>query len=183
MNKTLEPLNLLAFRNPKISWLNSTSSHHKQTKFYPNDIIALNTRRVGIYMKYFRVHMKDCAYITKQPRGIFTAVGRLVSSKTLTEEEEKEYWRNREYFERVLPVPPFYEKNNPDGAVTWFKDSAEAKDIWDQMTFYREMCNKYGIKLYVSECDEIPGVLIYEDAFQIAVKDQPEDAVIITREL
>ena len=74
-------------------------------------------------MKYYRVHMKDCAYITKQPRGIFTAVGKLVDSKTLTEEEEKEYWRNREYFERVLPVPPFYEKNNPDGAITWFKDN------------------------------------------------------------
>ena len=51
------------------------------------------------------------------------------------------------------------------------------------MTFYREMCNKYGIKLYVSECDEIPGELIYEDEFQIAVKNQPEDAVIITKEL
>ena len=134
-------------------------------------------------MKYFRVHMKDCAYITKQPRGIFTAVGKLVDSKTLTEEEEKEYWRNRAYFEEVLPVPPFYEQNNPDGAITWFKDSDEAKDIWDQMTFYREMCNKYGVKLYISECDEIPGILIYEDAFQIAVKDQPEDAAIITKEL
>ena len=127
--------------------------------------------------------MKDCAYITKQPRGIFTAVGRLVSSKTLTEEEEKEYWRNREYFERVLPVPPFYEKNNPDGAITWFKDNEEAKDIWDQMTFYREMCNKYGVKLYISECDEIPGEIVYEDAFQIAVKNQPQDIDIITKEL
>ena len=35
----------------------------------------------------------------------------------LTEEEEKEYWRNREYFEKVLPVPPFYEYNNPDGSI------------------------------------------------------------------
>ena len=102
-------------------------------------------------MKYYRVHMKDCAYITKQPRGIFTAVGKLVDSKMLTAEEEKEYWRNREYFERVLPVPPFYEKNNPDGAITWFKDNEDAKKNWDQMTFYREMCNKYGIKLYVSD--------------------------------
>ncbi len=49
--------------------------------------------------------------------------------------------------------------------------------------FYREMCKKYGVKLYVSECDEIPGEIIYEDAFQIAVKNQPEDAVIITKEL
>lgn len=51
------------------------------------------------------------------------------------------------------------------------------------MTFYREMCMKYGVKLYVSECNEIPGELIYEDEFQIAVKNQPEDAVIITKEL
>ena len=38
-------------------------------------------------------------------------------------------------------------------------------------------------RLYVSECDEIPGEIIYEDAFQIAVKNQPEDAVIITKEI
>ena len=37
-------------------------------------------------MKYYRVHTKDCAYITKQPRGIFTTVGKLADSKTLTEE-------------------------------------------------------------------------------------------------
>ena len=82
-----------------------------------------------------------------------------------------------------MPVPSFYENNNPDGAITWFKDNDEAKDIWEQMTFYREMCKKYGVKLYVSECDEIPGEIIYEDAFQIAVKNQPEDAVIITKEI
>ena len=134
-------------------------------------------------MKYYRIHTKDYAYITRQPRGIVTATYKLVESKTLTEEEEKEYWRNREYFEKVLPVPPFYEKDNPDGAITWFKDSAEAKGIWNQMTFYREMCNKYGVKLYVSETDEIPGELVYEDAFQIAVKNQPADAAITTREL
>ena len=145
--------------------------------------MGVNRKDNRINMKYYRIHTKDCAYITKQPRGIFTTVGKLVDSKTLTEEEEKEYWRNREYFERVLPVPPFYEKNNPDGAVTWFKDSEEAKDIWDQMTFYREMCNKYGVKLYISECDEIPGEIIYEDAFQIAVKNQPEDIVINTKDL
>ena len=64
-------------------------------------------------MRYFRVHTKDIAYRTKQPRCIFTAVGKLVDSKTLTEEEEKEYWKNRENFEEILPVPPFYEQDNP----------------------------------------------------------------------
>ena len=68
-------------------------------------------------MKYFRVHTKDIAYITQQPRGIFTAIGKMVDLKILTIEEEKEYWKNREYFEEVLPVPPFYDQGNPNYMV------------------------------------------------------------------
>ena len=69
-------------------------------------------------MKYFRVHTADIAYVTKQPRGIFTVVGKLVDAKLLSEDEEKQYWDQRAYFERVLPVPPFYEEGNPDRAIT-----------------------------------------------------------------
>ena len=134
-------------------------------------------------MRYYRIHTADIAYMTKRPRGIFTTVGKLVDSKTLTEEEEKEYWRNREYFEKVLPVPPFYQDNNPDRAITWFKDTPEGDDIWNQMTFYRDMCSKYDVKLYISECEEIPGELIYEDKFQIAVKGDAGEVKITTREL
>ena len=134
-------------------------------------------------MRYYRIHTADIAYMTKRPRGIFTTVGKLVDGKTLTEDEEKEYWRNREYFEEVLPVPPFYQDNNPDGAITWFKDTPEGDDIWRQMTFYREMCSKYNVKLYISECEEIPGEVIYEDKFQIAVKGDTGEVKITTREL
>lgn len=38
-------------------------------------------------MKYFRVYTSDIAYLTQQPRGIFTAVGKLVDAKILTQEE------------------------------------------------------------------------------------------------
>ena len=134
-------------------------------------------------MKYYRVHTSDCAYLTGQPRGIFTTVGKLVDAKVLTEEEEKEYWKNREYFEEKLPVPPFYEQNNPDRAITWFKDRDAGNGIWEEMTFYRDMCSKYGVKLYLSECTEIPGELVYEDEFQIAVKNRRPDAEIVTRSL
>lgn len=133
-------------------------------------------------MKYYRIHTADQAYLTKQPRGVFTAVAKLSESKTLNEEEEKEYLRNHDYFESILPVPPFYKDNNPDGAITWFKDTPEGKSVWDQMKFYREMCSKYGVQLYVSECNFIPGDLVYEDDFQIAVKN-PVTENITTREL
>ena len=53
-------------------------------------------------MKFFRVHTSDIAWITQKPRGIFTTVGKLVDAKTMTEEEIAEYWKQREYFEKVL---------------------------------------------------------------------------------
>lgn len=121
-------------------------------------------------MRYFRIHTQDIAYITGQPRGIFTAVGKLVDAGKLTAEETAEYWRNREYFEKVLPVPPFYAQGNPDRAVTWFKDTPQGLDIWNQMDFYRRIARKYGLALHRSECDTPPGTVIYEDDFQIAVK-------------
>lgn len=45
-------------------------------------------------MRYYRVHTADIAYITQQPRGIFTTIGKLVDTKILSEEETAEYWKN-----------------------------------------------------------------------------------------
>ena len=134
-------------------------------------------------MRYFRVHTADIAYITQQPRGIFTAIGKLVDAKILSEEEIVEYWKNREYFEKVLPVPPFYDKGNPDKATTWFKNTENGNRIYAEMTFYREMAKKYGIQLYMSECEDVPGDIIYEDEFQIAIKNPSLDVRITTKEI
>ena len=134
-------------------------------------------------MKYFRIHTADIAYITQEPRGIFTAVWKLVDAKTLTQEETAEYWKNREYFEKVLPVPPFYQSGNQEKAVTWFKDSPQGNDIWAQMDFYRRMCAKYGLKLFCTQTDEEPGKIIYEDDFQIAVVRDGRKIKSETREL
>ena len=134
-------------------------------------------------MRYYRVHTADQAWLTKQPRGIFTTVGKLVDAGVLSEAETEGYWNNRRYFEDVLPVPPFYDQGNPDGAITWFKDTPEGNRIWEEMTFYRNMAAKYGVQLYLSECTDIPGEIIYEDNFQIAVKNPRNDIPIQTRKI
>ena len=134
-------------------------------------------------MKYYRVHTKENAYITGQPRGIFTAVWKLVEEGVMNEKQVETYLKNKAYFEKVLPVPPFYEQGNPEGAVTWFKDNAQGNDIYEQMTFYREMAKKYGTRLYKSVSNEIPGEVIYEDDFQIAVKNVRDDIEFKTEEI
>jgi len=132
---------------------------------------------------YYRIHSADTAWITKQPRGIFTAVGKLIDACIPTEAEIAEYWRNRRYFEEVLPLPPYYEAGNPDGAVTWFKNTEKANEIRQKMTYYRDICEKYGVQLYVSECASVPGEPVYEDEFQIAVKGQSTCVPVVTRPL
>ena len=134
-------------------------------------------------MRYYRIHTADIAYITQQPRGIFTAIGKLVDAGILSEEETAEYWKNRAYFEKVLPVPHFYDEGNPDKAITWFKDTPEGNRIYSEMTFYHERARKYGTQLYMSECAEIPGEIIYEDDYQIAIKNQRTDIRITTHEI
>ena len=132
---------------------------------------------------FFRVHTEDAAYLTGQPRGLFAAVGKLSDAGLLTEDEEKDYRRNRAYFENILPVPPFYAQGNPDGAVTWFRNTVESRRIFHQMSFYRRMAQKYGKRLFLSKCRTAPGELIYEDAFQIAAKAPKADAEVTVREL
>ncbi len=45
------------------------------------------------------------------------------------------------------------------------------------------MAKKYGLKLYISKCSEVPGEIIYEDDFQIAVKNLNPSVAIETKEL
>ena len=122
-------------------------------------------------LRYFRVHTNENAYATQRPRGLFVAIGKLVDSKTMDELEIEEYWKNRTWFEANLPVPPFYEAGNPEKAITWFKDTPAGREMYEKMDFYRRMAEKYRIELWVTTAQVVPGRVIYEDGYQIAVVD------------
>ena len=92
-------------------------------------------------MRYYRIHTADNAYRTGQPRGIFTTVGKLVDSKTLTEDEEKEYWKNREYFEKVKAFTD---------ALNEMREYEKSHDIqkrpMEEMTFYANHADEFAQK-------------------------------------
>lgn len=127
--------------------------------------------------KYFRIHTHEKAYITQQPRGLFTAIGKLVDSETLDQSEVEEYWKNRRYFEAQLPVPPFYEDGNSIKAITWFKNTPEGTLMFQKMDFYFAMARKYGLELSLTQTNETPGCIVYEDEFQIAVVHSKHEGV------
>jgi len=126
-------------------------------------------KTVEIGKGYFRIHTRDCAYMTQRPRGLFTAIGKLVDSHMLTEEEVKRYWENRHWFEAHLPVPPFYGDGNSVKAITWYKQNAQGLAMFHRMDFYLAMAEKYELPLFITQTDRSPGPIVYEDEYQIGV--------------
>ncbi len=120
-------------------------------------------------MKYYRIHEKDVAWATGKPRGVFVAIWKLLEKGLLSDAEEATYYENKKYFEEVLPVPPFYDEGNPEKAITWYKNNSSGNAISEKMNFYFEMAKKYDLELFKTSTDSVPGEVIYEDEFQIAV--------------
>lgn len=52
-------------------------------------------------MRYFRVHIVDIAYITQQPRGIFTAIGKRIYAEMTFYREMAKKIRNTVVYVRM----------------------------------------------------------------------------------
>jgi hypothetical protein len=118
-------------------------------------------------MKFYRYCSLGVSLYTGERYGIFVAVWHLIRDKRVTAQEEADYWSHREWYERHLPIPPFYSNGNPKRAITWFKDSTMELPLLHRLAFYRDLANKYGLEIQMESTDE-PGEMIYEDQFQIA---------------
>lgn len=118
---------------------------------------------------YFRIHTKDQAYKTQRPRGLFTAIDKLVDENLLSDEELEQYGKKKLWFEANLPIPPFYEDGNSIQAITWYKNSVQGIKMFSRMDFYLTMAEKYQLPLFITQTDNVPGEIIYEDEYQIGV--------------
>jgi len=121
--------------------------------------------------KYYRIHINELAYLTKKPKGLFAAVGNLVDQKIMNDADIDEYWINRKWFEANLPIPPFYSDGNTIKAITWYKNNNKGNEMFSKMAFYFSMAKKHDKKIYITYTNIEPGVIIYEDDYQIGVID------------
>jgi hypothetical protein len=99
--------------------------------------------------------------------GIFVAVDHLRRADRLTEDEEELYFDVDDWFEVHLANPPFYGDGNTLGAVTWFKRSS-TEEMRQRLEPLCRILDKYGVTWVAAESTD-PGVIIYEDRFQVGV--------------
>lgn len=119
---------------------------------------------------FVRLQWSQRSARTGQPQGVFAALSVVERSGVLTEAEVRRAAEIRDWFERHVPNPPFYEQGNPLGAVTWFKSPAR-----QCLALARELAEI--VRAHGFEVEEVhrssPGAVVYEDDFQIAVLVEP----------
>lgn len=106
---------------------------------------------------------------TGRPMGIFGVAHKLKEARGLTSDQEQAHAAIVRWCEDNLPNPPFYALGNPEGYVTWFKESAnEAVSLMEDL---QAIIADAG-----GRCEKVlaerPEVVVYEDEYQIAVKPE-----------
>lgn len=120
---------------------------------------------------YLRFHGNYTSPKTKEPYGIFVVIYHLHRDGKLTEEDSALYLKTKDWFEKYLPNPPFYddEDHNAIGAVTWFKANENTEMMIKQLDPFLAIAKKYDVEIIRTISEKVPGKVIYEDAYQIGV--------------
>lgn len=116
--------------------------------------------------KYVRIQTRYCGK-TGKPVGIFGACWHLKRAGNLSNEEVQLFLEIDEWFKVHLPTPPFYEKGNPDKAITWFKRES-TDDMLERLQPLMNLLEQYDVEFDVVFTNHI-GKIIYEDEYQVAV--------------
>ncbi len=122
--------------------------------------------------RYMRIQTR---YIGKtgKPVGLFAANWHILYAERFTEDDKSLFLETEEWFRENLPVPPFYDKenperNNPQKAVTYFKTDTVGR-YEEKILVLTGLLEKYNVQYDVVFTNYI-GDIIYEDEYQAAVK-------------
>jgi len=118
-------------------------------------------------MKYVRFEGLVQNEGTSSRLGIFQLAHELKDSLQLSTYEENELRRHLEWMDKNLTAPDLLQKREHHRAIFWFKDTAAEplKRIWAIKQILKEW-DIWIDQIKVSK----PGVIIYEDEWQVAAK-------------
>ena len=105
----------------------------------------------------------------KKQNGLFTEIQSLKDDQLLLDYQYELVKEVFDYFNKNLPIPPYKRKNISKDGVAWFKDSATnfISRMWDLVAILEQ--NEVNVRVIKTEK---PGMLLYEDNFQIVAKSK-----------
>lgn len=119
--------------------------------------------------RFVRLSVPAWHWSTGDGLGIFRVTGDVQETMKLSEADEKKLASTLRWFNKNLPVPKIYRKE----AIFWFKFSAG--ECRRRVNHLARHLRTFDIEVVVTETN-MPGKVIYEDAFQIAAVPPPPPA-------
>ena len=123
----------------------------------------------------FVIHQKD--EDSGRRMGLFQVSAELRDAGQVTEYEEEQLLRIRDWFDNNLDRPLAFSKSSKvhakNVAISWFKDTAT--EHISRMYELKTIIENYGIIVDVIRTQR-PGYIVYEDAYQVTAEPYAETA-------
>lgn len=121
--------------------------------------------------KYVRIQGRELSANTNYAKGIFSICWKLIRDDVMEEEDAELFKEIDLWFTEILPFPPCC--MNREKVVCFFK-TENADEMLKLIRPAMWLLEKYNHPFYVVYTN-MPGEIVYEDKFQIAVKvEEPE---------
>lgn len=116
--------------------------------------------------RYMRIQGRENSYITGYPKGVFSLCWNLIRDGKLNEEEKARFITIDDWFKEHLPEPePCV---NHEKVITFFKCET-TEEMRAKLAPAIALLDKYH-KAYDVVYTNFVGTIVYEDAWQVAVR-------------
>ena len=116
--------------------------------------------------KYVRVQGKELAANTRTGKGIFSMLHKMVTDKTMEQEDADLFLEIDSWFSEVLPWPPPCQRQ--EKVICYFK-TENTETMMKMVNPMMWLLEKYDHPYFVIYTN-FPGEIVYEDDYQVVVK-------------
>ena len=117
--------------------------------------------------KYVRIQGQELAENTMYAKGIFSMCWGLIQEDIIDEEDSLLYKEIDDWFANELPWPP--QCKNQEKVICFFK-TENSKEMLNMILPAMWLLERYNHPFYLVYTNTLPGEIVYEDKYQVAVK-------------
>lgn len=117
--------------------------------------------------KYVRIQGQELAANTMYAKGIFSMCWDLIQNDVMDEEDAELYKEIDDWFANVLPWPP--QCKNQEKVICFFK-TENSKEMLNMIQPAMWLLERYHHPFYLVYTNTLPGEVVYEDQYQVAVR-------------
>ena len=117
--------------------------------------------------KYVRIQGQELAENTMYAKGIFSMCWDLIQNDKMDDEDAGLYHEIDDWFAHTLPWPP--QCKNQEKVICFFK-TENSKEMLKMIIPAMWLLEKYNHPFYLVYTNMLPGEIVYEDHYQVAVR-------------